>query len=125
MGGPIRAFIEGSPQAAVSVPAQTSVGAVAGVILSSNAKRKGFWIQNTGTTILYLSLGTTNPTVTAYHVALKGGTGADDGGGASYFESNWVGQVNAIGSAPAGTCVVVEITTGSPDWNQSGDWGIS
>jgi hypothetical protein len=124
MGGPIRAFVEPSPQATAAVPAQTSVGAAAGIILILNQKRKGFWVQNTGLTVLYLALGEVSPTVTAYHVALAACTGADDGKGGAYFDSNWIGTVRAISSAAGGTCVVAEVVTGAPDWNQSGDWGI-
>lgn len=71
---PNRMLVEGSPQAYASVPGQTSVGIAAGIILYYNPRRKGFTIQNTGTTVLKLALGVNAvPTQTVYHVALKGG----------------------------------------------------
>src|SRR5262245_7603012 len=124
MAHPLRAFVEGSPQVGVSTPAQTSINGTAGVVLAANPKRKGFWIQNTGTTVIKLAFGATNPTQTVYHIALKAASGADDGSGATYFESNWVGTVRAVSSAGGGTVVITEITTGSPDWNQAGDYGL-
>jgi hypothetical protein len=123
---PNRMLVEGSPQAVASTPAQTSVSnAVAGVILYYNPRRKGFTIQNTGTTVLKLGMGLAAvPTQTVYHVALKGGAAADDGTGATYVDDAWVGDVWAISSAVGGTCVVAEYRSGSPDWNAAGDWGL-
>ena len=120
----VRALVEGSPQQGVSTPAQTSVGGTAGIILVFNAKRKGFIVQNTGTTTLYLSFGATLPTTSVYHVALKAATGADDGSGATYFDDSWVGVVNAISSAPGGTCVVTETVSSGPNWDLASDWGL-
>lgn len=122
--GPIRALVESSPQAGISTPAQTAISTTAGIVLAANAKRKGFWAQNTGTTVIYLSFGLVMPTGTAYHMALGACTAGNDGTGGVYFESNWVGQLNALSSAPGGTFILVEITTGSPDWNLTSDWGI-
>lgn len=93
-----------------SAPAQTPVTGVASIILAANANRKRFMVQNTGLTTLYLAFGSTNPTVTAYHVALKACTGADDGSGGAYLDDQWTGTVRAIGSGPGGTCVVTELT---------------
>jgi hypothetical protein len=120
---PTRVLIEGGPQAYASTPAQTSVGVVAAVVLVSNQKRKGFMVQNTGTTILKLAFGAT-PTQTVYHVSLKGGTVADDGTGSVYVDDVWVGDVSAVSSVAGGTCVITEFRTGSPDWNQASDWGL-
>lgn len=90
-------------------PAQTAVGASAGTILNENRARRGLIIQNTGTTVIYLTLGSTNPTVTAYHMALKACTNANDGTGGIYSDDSWIGQVNAIGSAGGGTIVITEV----------------
>lgn len=104
----------GSPQpiarTATSTPAQTSVGAVAGQVLAANANRRGLMVQNTGTTIIYLVLGAGTPTTSVYHVALKGGTAADDGTGAIYLDDVWTGAVQAIGSAGGGTLVLTEVS---------------
>lgn len=98
------------PRGIVSTPAQTSVGATAGQLLAINRKRKGLIIQNTGTTVIYLVLGPDTPTGTAYHVALKACSAANDGTGGTYTDDQWVGAVQAISSAPGGTCVITEIT---------------
>lgn len=121
--GPVRAFMEGSPQVSASVPAETAVGVAEGLVLAANAKRKGLLIQNTGTTIIYLVLGVTVVTVSAYHVALKGGTVADDGTGATYTDDAWVGPVRALSSGAGGTCVILEMMTGSPSWDAAADPG--
>ncbi len=44
MGGPIRALIEGAPQALVTTPGQTSIGATAALVLAANPERKGLVI---------------------------------------------------------------------------------
>lgn len=119
-----RVFVEGSPQRDVSAPAQTSVGTTAGLVLFENPKRKGFIVQNTGTTVLKFTFGATLPTQTVYHLALKACTGADDGTGAAYFEASWVGTVNAVSSGAGGTCVITEIMTGRVDWNVAGDYEL-
>lgn len=123
MALPVRALIEGGPQLGASTPAQTSVGTDAGLILAQNHKRKSVIVQNTGTSIIKLTLGATLPTATAYHVALAACTAANDGKGGVWIDDGWIGAVNALSSAAGGTCVVTEITTGSPDWNQATDYG--
>lgn len=120
-----RVLIDVGPQVAISVPAQTAVTDTAAVLLAGNPKRKGFMVQNTGTTLIKLSFGGTNPTTTAYHVCLKGGTAADDGTGSIYLDDAWVGDVRALGEVAGGTCVVTEFRTGSPSWDSAGDWGVS
>jgi hypothetical protein len=87
--------------------------------LSANAKRKGFSIVNTGTTVIKLTMGTTEPTQTVYHVALAACASADDGTGGAYFEAAFVGDVRIISSGAGGTCVITEFTTGNPDYNQA------
>jgi len=116
-----RMLVEGAPQKQSTTPAQTTIGAAAVLIAESNAKRKGFIIQNTGTSIIKVNLGPVDPTQTVYHVALKGGTAADDGLGAAYFDDAWTGQIRAISSAAGGTFVLTEFASGGPDWNASED----
>lgn len=93
-----------------STPAQTSVGAVAGQVLAANVDRRGLVIQNTGTTVIYLVLGSGTPTTSVYHVALKPCASADDGLGGAYIDDGWTGAVQAIGSAGGGAIVITEIT---------------
>lgn len=58
----------------VSAAAQTSLGATAAQLKAANADRKSLFIQNTGTTVIKIVLGTGTPTQTVYHIALKAGT---------------------------------------------------
>lgn len=118
----MRFLTEPSPQARVTTPAQVTIGATAAVVLAANPKRKGFIIQNTGTTVLKLTFGATVPTQTVYHVALKGCTLANDGTGGGYVEDRLVLAVNAISSAAGGTFVLMETMTGAPDWNLAASW---
>jgi hypothetical protein len=120
---PNRAFIEGSPQISASTPSQTSIGTTASAFLAANPKRKGLIIQNTGTTILKFTFGSTVPTQTVYHIALMACTAGDNGTGGTYFESSWVGPMNVISSGAGGTFVYAELAAGSPDWDRAGDWG--
>lgn len=94
----------------VTTAAQSSVGTTAGELLDANSSRKRFMVQNTGTTVIKLVLGSGTPTQTAYHVALSAGIAADDGKGAVYVDDSWTGAVQAISSAASGTCVVTEVT---------------
>lgn len=92
-----------------NTPAQTSVGAGAGVILNATPLRTGLIIQNTGTTIIYLSFGSVNPTTTVYHVALRACDAGNDGNGGIYVDDAWTGEVRAIGSGAGGTLVITEV----------------
>jgi hypothetical protein len=121
----VRALVEGGPQVAVTEPAQTSIADTAELILAANPKRKGFMVQNTGTTVIKLTFGPTSPTQDAYHVAVKGGTAGNDGLGSLYYDSGWVGEVRAISSAAGGTLVLTEFTAGGPDWDRAADWGLA
>ena len=123
MSSPVRALIEGSPQLSSTAPAQTAIGGTAAQFLGPNPKRKGLIVQNTGTTVIYLSLGTTNPTATVYHVALKACTTHDDGSGGVYLDDSWVGAVQGLSSAGGGTCVITELASGSPNWNVACTFG--
>lgn len=95
---------------AASAPAQTSVGTMAGEVLALNLGRRGLIIQNTGTTIIYLVLGSSTPTTSVYHIALKACSITDDGNGGIYNDDAWVGAVQAIGSDSGGTIVITEVS---------------
>lgn len=94
----------------VTAHAQTAVGIVGVQLLAANASRKQVMVQNTGTTVIKLSLTDTDPTQTSYHIALKAGSAADDGLGGVFVSDLWQGIVRAISSAAGGTVVVTEIT---------------
>ena len=59
-------------------------------VLAANTARRGFSIQNVGTTTAYVRIGGV-ASDTVYHYAIKGGTGNNDGLGGSI-------------SFPIGTC---------------------
>lgn len=92
-----------------STAAQTSVTGTASTILTANESRRGFVIQNTGTTKIYITLGTDTPTTSVYHFALAACTGANDGLGGVYIDDVWTGAVQAISSGAGGTCVITAI----------------
>ena len=118
-----RVWVEPTPIASTNTPAQTAVSDTEGLILAANLARKEVIIQNTGTTTLKLSFGTTAPTQTVYHIALKGCSAANDGSGGVFIESGWIGPIRAISSAAGGTCVILEKKVGDPAWGPSGAWG--
>lgn len=74
----------------------------AGTVLSANTARIGWFIQNVGTNPVFVRLGGTASS-TVYHVVLKGGTGNDDGLGASFSQSDGVvftGLISIAGTTP-------------------------
>lgn len=101
------ALVDGSSTTA-SAPAQTVVTAVDAQILAANAARKEMMVQNTGTSIVYLTLGAVS-TATAYHVALPACAAANDGTGGVYISDWWRGTVHAIASG-AGDVVITELS---------------
>lgn len=116
-----RVLVETSPQLSSSIPAQTGIDDTAEVVLLPNPRRKGFIIQNTGTTIIKLAFGAveSEPSGTAYHVALKACSLANDGTGGLYMDDAWVGGVWGISSAAGGTCVICEFQAGATNWSQA------
>ena len=121
----VYAHSEERKRVSVTTAAQTSIGTTAGEALAASSTGKGFWIVNTGATVIKGVLGSGTPTQTVYHFALKACAVADDGTGGAWSDDAYVGEVRAISSAAAGTFVLAEFTTGSPDWNQAGDWGAA
>jgi hypothetical protein len=103
-------FIEHANATAVNVPSQTVIDDTAETILSLNTVRRGWMVQNTGTTVIKLALGSTDPTQTAYHISLNACATADDGTGGVYTDDQWVGDVRAISSAPGGTIVILDVS---------------
>jgi hypothetical protein len=89
--------------------ATTTVTSTSSAILAANAVRKECIVQNTNTFVVYLGLGKV-PTATAYHVALKGCTAANDGTGGIYDSTVWKGAINAIVASTSGDVVVTELT---------------
>lgn len=76
--------------------------ASAATALASNTERLGWNIQNLATTPLFVLLGPSAST-TVFHYVLKGGTGADDGLGASIGETSgtvYTGIITIAGTSP-------------------------
>lgn len=92
-----------------SGPTRVTVDDTAVSLLASLATRKRFFIQNVGTTTIYLGFGGTAPTLTVYYVALSPGVVIDDGKGATYMDELWTGQVQAISSIDGGLVVITEL----------------
>lgn len=70
--------------------------------LAANTARIGFSIQNLGTNTLYVLLGS-GATTSVFHVALKAGTGNDDGSGGVFTMGDgtvFTGIVTIAGSSP-------------------------
>lgn len=83
--------------------------ASAATALAANKARIGWTIQNLGTNTLYVLLGS-GASTTVFHVALKAGTGNDDGTGGSYSQGQgavYNGIVTIAGTSPRYT--VLEI----------------
>lgn len=70
------------------------------VAIAANPARRGFMIQNCGTTTLYVLLGN-GASTTVFHVALNGGTATDDGLGGTFSQFNgtvYSGVITVAGS---------------------------
>ena len=73
----------------------------AGDVLSANDDRNGFMVQNVGTGVVYVLLGT-SASSTVFHVVLKGGSADSDGLGGSFslFDCIYKGVVSIAGTTP-------------------------
>lgn len=79
-------------------------------VLAANPARAGWLIQNQGTNPIFLRLGS-GASTTVFHMILKGGTGTDDGLGASYDQTIgiiYTGVITIAGTSPRYT--VLEMT---------------
>ncbi len=75
--------------------------------LAANTARIGWTIQNCGTNVLYVLMGS-GATTSIFHVPLKAGTGNDDGTGGSVGQETGViytGIVTVAGSSPRYTVI--------------------
>lgn len=69
--------------------------------LAANTERRYFSIQNCGTNPLFIRLGS-GASTSLFHYVLKGGSGNDDGNGAT-FESGsivYTGTITVAGTSP-------------------------
>lgn len=86
------------PTTAVNTPAIAS----AATALAANPNRLGWQIQNLGTNPLFVLLGS-GASTTVFHAVLKGGTGNDDGLGASMSDTAgtiYTGIITIAGTSP-------------------------
>lgn len=96
-----------------STVAQTTVGTSAVQALAANSGRKGFSIQNQGTTVLKILLGSATPTQANYTVALPPGGTANDGSSHPWYGPpgfTWTGAIQWISSGAGGLGEAVEFT---------------
>lgn len=63
--------------------------------LASNASRKRFWVQNLGTSVLWVAMAATASATTSNWV-LKAGTANDDGNGGLIIDSDYTGSVTVF-----------------------------
>lgn len=90
-------FITQNPSTGGPKTAATALAAV------STGNRRFLMIQNVGTNVLYVKLGT-GATTSDYSFILKGGTGAADGLGGSFVMDAlavWQGAVTIDGTTPS------------------------
>ena len=81
----------------------------AGTAIASNTARIGWMIQNLGTNPLFVLLGS-GASTTVFHVILKGGTGADDGLGATTSQMSgaiYTGIITVAGTTPRFTILEI------------------
>ena len=78
---------------------QTGPLTASGTALGANAARKNFFIQNVGTTPLYVALGSAASS-SNFAVILGAGMSAGDGTGAAYESNLWTGLVSVSGTHP-------------------------
>lgn len=90
--------------ATANVPA---IGTTEVSVLTANANRKLWSIQNVGTNPLFVRLGA-SASSSVFHFILKGGTGDSDGLGAVLTDDMWTGVVSVAGTSPK--YVVAELT---------------
>lgn len=96
-----------------TAPSQTTLGTSPATALAANGSRKGFIVQNQGTTVIKVLLGVGTPTQSNYTVALPAGGTANDGSSAPWYGPQgitWTGAIQWISSAAGGLCEVVELT---------------
>jgi len=97
-----------SSSSAINTPSIVNTAGVALVDASPNG-RFGWQIQNVGTNPLFVCLGGTASTM-VFHFVLKGGTGNNDGLGASFSQFGttvFQGAISVAGTSPLFT--VLEI----------------
>lgn len=96
-----------------TAPSQTTIGTSALTALAVNATRKGLNIQNQGTTVLKILLGSATPTQSNYTVALPACITANDGSSPPWYGPPgvaWTGAVQWISSASGGLGEAIELT---------------
>jgi hypothetical protein len=83
-------------------------------VLAANPARVGFSIQNVGTTAMFITFGPTC-SATVLHYVLKGGTGANDGLGASLSFTSGTVYTGIITCYGASTAILAVAEFGAPN----------
>ncbi len=94
--------------ATVVVTHSAEVGTTPVVLLPENPKRRSFTIQNSGTTVIYIVLGTENPGPDHFTVSLAAGGTKGDGSSTPYTNREWRGEVRAISKDAGGSVSTAE-----------------
>lgn len=93
-----------------SAALQQTIGTTAGQVLASNALRLKVTLQNCGTTVIKILLGSGTPTQSNYHFALPPGGTTNDGSSPLFSDTMWIGAIQAVSSAAGGLLQVTELT---------------
>lgn len=106
MAGPLDLTFppDGDPGGSSASVANTPAIKSATTALAANPSRVAWHIQNLGTNPLFVRFGAGASTI-LFHVVLRGGTGANDGLGGVYEQSQGVytGVITIAGTAPSYT----------------------
>ena len=81
----------------------SAINTSAGTAMASNSNRLGWIIQNVGTNPVFVAFGPVAATSSVYNIVLKGGTGNDDGLGASTSQMEgtiYTGDITFAGTSP-------------------------
>lgn len=93
---------------ASQISTRTGILTVAGTALAVNANRRWFIVQNLGTNPLFVKYGSAASS-SDFDVALKAGTGADDGTGGTVTSDSvvYTGIITVGGSSPRFTATEI------------------
>ncbi len=103
MNPSIRQTTSANNASSATNPLLAPASASATEAFAANTARIGWSIQNCGTNVLYVLLGSGTASSTLFHFALKASTGNDDGTGGSVNQTQgavYTGQINVGGTSP-------------------------
>ena len=83
----------------ITPTATPAIGTSAGTVLSANASRVRWYIQNLGTNPLFVRYGASAST-TVFHFVLNADSASDAGNGGKWTDNEWNGIVSVAGTSP-------------------------